>query len=299
MLISMTGSARKTVSTSGGEFTFILNSFNHSYLQINLNLPEELKNWEVDAKNLIKKKVRRGSIDLYIDWRKAEKEEPLQINFALLKKYYSSLKQVKEKLDIKGEIDLSLLLSFSQFFVYKKETANSNLWSLVGKNINLTLAELIKVRKEEGEELQADINTRINKILDIAAKIKFSLPQVLENYRKKIEGKLLPSSLPLSLKEKGANEEEIKERIRQEVAVQTTRIDVSEEITRLRAHGKMFRREMQKKASSGKRLDFISQEMLREANTLTSKVPDAKISSKVVDLKVELSKIREQLRNVE
>ena len=299
MLISMTGSARRTVSTPEGQFTFILNSFNHSYLQVSVNLPEKLKGWEVEVRNLIKKKAHRGCIDLYIDWRKEEKEESLELNLPLLRSYYSSLKKLKKELGMKGEINLPLLMGSPELFLHEKKTANSSLWPLIRKNLNLTLDELIKARKEEGKELQTDITRRTNKILDIVEGIKVSLPKVSEKHRKKIEEKLSDPSLLNFLVGKEASEEEMKGRIRQEVAAQTARIDVSEEITRLTAHSKMFLREIKKKTSSGKRLDFISQEMLREANTLTSKVPDAKISAKVVDLKVEMSKIREQLRNIE
>lgn len=288
MFISMTGSATRKVPSKWGDFTFILSSFNHRFLEIHTHLPDELKSHEVDIQKLIRSKIARGQVNFYLEWETGGEEKGFRVNTALLQNYCKSLEEVKRKLGLKQEVSLSLLTQLPDVLVHKKTFLSRNLWTFLKKNISTTLNELTEVRKKEGEELHRDINQRINAISKIIQEIKTALPEIIKAYRGKFEQRFSP-----------VPNNGIRERITQEVLLQAGKIDITEEMIRVCSHLKMFIDEMRKKVSSGKRMDFISQEILREINTMGSKICSAAISSKVVYLKTELDKIREQIRNVE
>ncbi len=288
MFISMTGSATKKVSSKWGDFTFVLSSFNHRFLEINTHIPNELRSGEVDIQKLIRSKISRGQVNFHIEWEPGGKEEGFHINTALLENYYKSLDEARKKLGLQEEVSFSLLMQLPDVIVHKKTFLSPNLWSFLNKNISITLNELNEVRKKEGAELHKDINQRVNIISKIIQEIKTVLPTIIKEYKGKLEQKLSP-----------VTSNGLREKIAQEVMVQAGKIDITEEMIRVYSHLKMFIEEMKKKLSSGKRLDFISQEMLREINTMGSKICSADISSKIIYVKTELDKIREQLRNVE
>ena len=288
MFISMTGSATRKVPSKWGDFTFVISSFNHRFLEINTHLPDELRSGEVNIQKLIRSKIARGQVNFHLEWEPGGKEKGFKINTALLKNYYKSLEEAKKQLGLAQEINLSLLMQMPDVLVHKKTFLSRNLWAFLNKNINITLNELVAVRKKEGEELHKDISRRINVISKIIQEIKAMLPSIIKEYRGKLEQKLSPVA-----------NNGLREKITQELMAQAGKIDITEEMTRVSSHLKMFVDEMRKKVCSGKRMDFISQEMLREINTMGSKISNAGISSKVVHLKTELDRIREQLRNVE
>lgn len=287
MLISMTGSAIRKVPSRWGNFTFILNSFNHRFLEVSVNLPSELVQWEVDIQRIIKRKLSRGQVNFHLEWERGKEAANFQVNIALLESYYENLKKIKEKFHLSNGINLSLLAQFPEVFISKKEFASNSLWSFLKKNIKLALRDLTDTRKKEGRELQEDISHRIDAIDRLLKEIKAALPKIMKQYREKLEHRLSFS----------INED--RERVMQEVLLQVGKIDITEEITRMSSHLRMFTSEMKKRKSSGKRMDFICQEMLREINTIGSKIGSTGIALKIVDLKTELDKIREQLRNVE
>jgi len=284
----MTGSATRKVPSKWGDFTFILSSFNHRFLEIHTHLPDELKSHEVDIQKLIRSKISRGQVNFHIEWEPGGKEKGFHINTALLQNYYKSLEEAKKKLGLKQEVSLLLLMQLPDVLIHQKTFLSRNLWTFLKKNINITLNELTEVRKKEGGELHKDISYRINIISRIIQEIKAVLPKIINEYKGKLGQKLYP-----------VQNNGIREKIAQEVLLQAGKIDITEEMTRVFSHLKMFIDEIRKKISSGKRMDFISQEILREINTMGSKICSADISSKVVYLKTELDKIREQLRNVE
>lgn len=288
MFISMTGSATRKIPSKWGDFTFVLSSFNHRFLEISTHLPDELRSGEVDIQKLIRNKIARGQVNFHLEWEHGGEEKSFRVNTALLKNYHKSLEEVKRNLGLKQEVGLSLLMRLPDVLIYKKTFLNKNLWSFLKKNINITLDELTKVRKKEGAELHRDIKKRINTIAKAVKEIKKELPSILKQYKGKLEHRIS------NHKNNG-----LKEKIAQEVMIQAGKVDITEEMIRVYSHLKMFVEEINKKVSSGKRMDFISQEMLREINTMGSKICNAPISSKVIHVKTELDKIREQIRNVE
>lgn len=288
MFISMTGSATRKVPSKWGDFTFILSSFNHRFLEISTSLPDELISGEVDIQKLIRNKIARGQVNFHLEWEPGGKERGFRINTALLKNYHRSLEEAKKKLGLKQEVSLSLLMRLPDVLIHKKTFLNKNLWAFLKKNISITLDELTEVRKKEGAELHRDIEKRIKAISKVANEIRTLLPSIVKRYKGKLGNKI------------SANQNNgIKEKIAQEVMLQAGKVDITEEMIRVSSHLKMFIEEMNKKASSGKRMDFISQEMLREINTMGAKICNADIAAKIIYVKTELDKIREQIRNVE
>jgi uncharacterized protein (TIGR00255 family) len=284
----MTGSATRKVPSQWGDFTFILSSFNHRFLEISTHLPDELRSGEVDIQKLIRNKVARGQVNFHLEWEPGGEEKNFRINTALLKNYHRNLEEVKKSLGLRQEVSLSLLMQLPDVLIHKKTFLNRNLWTFLRKHINITLDELTKVRRKEGAELHRDIEKRLNAISKAVQEIKTSLPSIVKRYKGKLEHRISTNQ-----------NNGLKEKIAQEVMIQAGKVDITEEMIRISSHLKMFIEEMNKKFSSGKRMDFISQEMLREINTMGSKICNADISSKVIYVKTELDKIREQIRNVE
>jgi uncharacterized protein (TIGR00255 family) len=288
MFISMTGSATRKVPSKWGDFTFVLSSFNHRFLEISTHLPDELRSGEVDIQKLIRGKIARGQVNFHLEWEPGGEEKSFRVNTALLKNYHRSLEEVKKNLGLKQEVSLSLLMQLPDVLIHKRTFLNRNLWMFLKKNINITLDELAKVRRKEGAELHRDIEKRIHAISKSVQEIKVLLPSIVKQYKGKLEHRISNNQ-----------NNGLKEKIAQEVMIQAGKVDITEEMIRVSSHLKMFIDEMSKKNSSGKRMDFISQEMLREINTMGSKICNAGISSKVIYVKTELDKIREQIRNVE
>jgi uncharacterized protein (TIGR00255 family) len=288
MFISMTGSATRKVPSKWGDFTFIISSFNHRFLEISTSFPDELISGEVEIQKLIRSKIARGQVNFHLEWDRSAQEGSFGINTPLLKKYHKSLEEAKKKLGLEQEISLSLLMRLPDVLVHKRVVLDRNLWSFLKRNVNLTLDELTKVRKKEGSALHKDIAKRIKAISKVVNGIKALLPSIVKRYKSKLENKI-PNS----------QNNAIKERVAQEVMLQAGKVDITEEMIRVLSHLKMFMEEMGRKTSSGKRMDFISQEMLREINTMGSKICNADIASKIIYVKTELDKIREQIRNVE
>ncbi|MDD5455052.1 MAG: DUF1732 domain-containing protein, partial [Candidatus Ratteibacteria bacterium] len=223
-----------------------------------------------------------------LEWEPGGEEKSFRVNNALLENYHRSLEEVRMNLGLNQEISLSLLMQLPGVLIHKKTFLNKNLWAFLKKNITITLDELTNVRKREGAELHRDIEKRIKAISKVVGEIKASLPSVISQYKGKLENRVFANQ-----------NNSIKEKIVQEIMLQAGKVDITEEMIRVSAHLKMFIEEMNKKISSGKRMDFISQEMLREINTMGSKICNADIASKIIYVKTELDKIREQIRNVE
>ncbi len=288
MFISMTGSATRKVPSKWGDFTFVLSSFNHRFLEISTHLPDEFRSGEVDIQKLIRSKVARGQVNFHLEWEPGGEEKSFRVNNALLKNYHRSLEEVRRNLGLKQEVSLSLLMQLPGVLIHKKTFLNKDLWVFLKKNINITLDELTRVRRKEGAELHKDIEKRIRAISKVSNEIKTLLPSIIKQYKGKLENRI------------SANQNNgVKEKIVQEIMLQAGKVDITEEMIRVSSHLKMFIEEMDKKISSGKRMDFISQEMLREINTMGSKICNAAIASKIIYVKTELDKIREQIRNVE
>jgi uncharacterized protein (TIGR00255 family) len=292
MITSMTGFGHGTYSENGLTTTTEIRSVNSRYTEYSIKLPKMISNHENAIKDLMREKIGRGKINIFISFNSEfEDKVSLKINESAAKKYHKLLKDLKRVTKIKEPIKLNHLTSFSEIFEPIDDiTDNSFAWSVALNSINLALDNLIKMRDDEGRFLQADLEKRIgileNKITEIEEMAKSRVPvekqKLMERVKQLIEGYELDEN-----------------RIETEIALIADKMDITEECVRFRSHNKFFIQCIKSSEQSGRKLNFLIQEMNREINTMGAKANSSEISHTVVEVKEELEKIREQLQNIE
>ena len=291
MVQSMTGFSRSEMKNGEMECVIETRSVNNRFLDISVRLPRKLMEIELKIKKKVKEKFSRGSMEINISFNNEKKEANLTANLEMANVYKKILEELRTSLGMKQEIDLKDLLKFREIIKYELPEENvDELWEMIEKNLDIALKKLQENRLLEGTVLLEDILSRIKSILEKVEYIKGQQPMILENYKKKLAERLLKL-----LEGKKTDED----RLLQEAAILADRSDISEEIVRLESHLKQFVILTKGHEAIGRQLEFLNQEMLREANTITSKANDYKVSQSVVKIKAELEKIREQIQNIE
>ncbi|HJP17716.1 MAG TPA: YicC/YloC family endoribonuclease [Nitrospinota bacterium] len=291
MVQSMTGYSRSEMKNGEMECVIETRSVNNRFLDISVRLPRKLMEIELKIKKKTKEKFSRGSVEINISFNNEKKETNLTANLEIANVYKKILEELRTSLDMKQEIDLKDLLQFREIIKYEPPEENvDELWEMIEKNLDVALKKLQETRLLEGTVLLEDILSRIKSILEKVEYIKDQQPMILENYKKKLAERL-------SKLLEGQKIDEV--RLLQEAAILADRSDISEEIVRLESHLKQFVILTKGHEAVGRQLEFLNQEMLREANTITSKANDYKVSQLVVQIKAELEKIREQIQNIE
>lgn len=291
MIKSMTGYGVGRVKAEDGECLVEIKSLNNKYCEINIK--NNFQSLEVEQKmeKLIKDRVSRGKVNILV---KVEHysltEEKIILNEDIADSCYKNLKTLKEKYKLKDEIGIGSMLKFKDIFTIVKEEEGAKTWPLVEKATNLALDSLLKMREREGKVLVTDIQKRIKKIQKLIDKIeKYSKSSPLD-YKDKFLSKIKNLTDGLNVDEG---------RIELEAAIFAEKTDITEEITRLNSHLIQFDNLLNFEESVGRKMDFLTQEINREVNTIGSKTNDIKVTSLVVLLKSELEKVREQARNIE
>jgi uncharacterized protein (TIGR00255 family) len=292
MLKSMTGYGRAEGETGLGKVLVETRSVNHRYSDINIKLPRQLASFETRIKELIRSYVSRGRVDvsLKIDSGEGEKTQ-LSVDLHLARQYYGALQALKENLQLKDEVTLSMLAGAKDLIKAKEEVGDIELyWQEMIPVFKESLLELDRMKRSEGEVLGKDLQNRLESIRQLLQEIKHFFPLRLEAYQNRLRERI--RSL-LSGIEVDPN------RFQQEVAFMAERADVTEEIVRMDSHLAQFALLAEGEEPVGRKMDFFLQEIHREINTLSSKANDAEISQRVVEIKSELEKIREQVQNIE
>jgi uncharacterized protein (TIGR00255 family) len=269
-------------------------SLNHKYLDISLKLPRGLFTLESKVRDLVKKGVSRGRVDLTMRIDPSASAIPryrLEADTSLAEEYIHLLDSIKEKFGLKGEVTLDHLAGVREIvpFIERKEDAEVY-WQEIASITEQALRILDDTRRKEGEALEADLRGRVQEVRRLLGEIKDRAPLVVDGYRERLRERLR------ALLEGSEFDER---RFHQEVAYFAERSDVSEEVTRMESHLRQFESKFTEEGSAGRGLDFILQEMNREANTIGAKAVDADIAHKVIELKSELEKMREQAQNIE
>ena len=291
MVQSMTGYSRSEIKDGEMECIIETRSVNNRFLDISVRLPRKLMEIESKIKKKVKEKFSRGSIEINVSFCNEKKGVNLTADLEMANLYKNILEELRTSLKLKYEVDLKDLLQFKEIIKYEQPEENVDvLWKLIEKNLDIALQKLKETRLLEGTILLKDILSRIKYILEKTEFVKEQQPLILENYRKK-----LTERLSKFLEGQELNQD----RLLQEAAIFTDRSDISEEIVRLESHLKRFVILTKDQEAIGRQLEFINQEMLREANTITSKANNYKVSQAVVEIKAELEKIREQIQNIE
>ena len=287
----MTGYGVGRVKAEDGECLVEIKSLNNKYCDINIKNNFQSLEIEQKIEKLINDRVSRGKFNIII---KVENygltEEKIILNEDVADSCYKNLKALKEKYKLEDEIDIDSMLKFKDIFTVVKEEESARIWPLVEKATNLALDSLLKMRGREGKVLVADIRKRVKKIQKLIDKIeKYSKSSPLE-YKDKFLRKIKDLTNGLNVDEG---------RIELEAAVFAEKTDITEEITRLKSHIIQFDDLLNSVESVGRKMDFLTQEINREVNTIGSKTNNIEVTSLVVLVKSELEKIREQARNIE
>lgn len=292
MFCSMTGYGRGTEEIEGEKAVVEIRSVNNRFLDLQLKLPKSLNFLEDRIKELLRKNLSRGRIYYVLTWEGTEEPfSSLKLNEEATKAYYRLLEELKSKFKFKEKIGLNHLIEFPDLLKKEPEEPDiDRIWPTVDKATLAALSELKRMRETEGERLTKDILERMDRLRLLENLIEDEAPKVVESHRKTLRGKIE------NLVAQGQIDDE---RLAQEVAIFAERTDITEECVRLKSHIHQFVAISQKGGVVGRKLTFLMQEMNREANTIGAKALDAPISQKVVEIKEELEKIREQLQNVE
>jgi len=291
---SMTGFGRAVISEGEDHISVELNSVNSRYLKVSLRLSDVLYPFEKDIHDFVKKRVRRGSVNAYITYKTSRPEMSYAVNSIAVKGYLKQVRALKKNTGLEGDLHLDTLLSLPGvvFGMPRDGAGNKRVWHLTRKALEEALEGMKAMRAREGASLRTDLFARVRNLKGMLARVRKYVPSVVEAYRKKLHARLKTMLNGTSVALDEAT-------VVREVAVFADRSDISEEISRLGGHLEHFMTAGRKKNHPGRKLDFITQEMLRETNTLGAKANSAQLTGLVVQMKSEIDKIKEQLQNVE
>jgi len=288
----MTGYGRAVQTENGREFTVEVRSVNNRYLDCTVKLPRMVSFAEDAVKQAVKAAISRGKVDVYITIKsEAEADTKITLNAAILEGYLSAMRQMVTEYGVKDDISVSTVSRLPEIFtVEKPEVDEDQLKSDLMQVVSAALEGYNAFRAAEGAALDADLRSRGNTILALVSQVEAGNAQTVVDYRARLYNKL---------KEVLANTAIDENRILTEAAIFADKVAVDEETVRLRSHLEQMNNMLTAGGALGRKLDFLLQEMNREANTIGSKCTDVRLARIVVDIKAELEKIREQTQNIE
>ncbi|MBQ7583403.1 MAG: YicC family protein [Lachnospiraceae bacterium] len=294
MIKSMTGFGRGEVTENNRKFTVEIKAVNHRYMEASVKLPKKLSAFEANIRNVMKEYMERGKVDVFVtleDYNEAA--ETVKYNSALAHEYMKYLQEMNEEFGLQNDIRLSVLARFPDVFTMEDVEADEDeLWGALEKAVRLACEKFVSAREKEGENLRDDLLNKLGEMAGYVDFIESHSPETVTEYRKKLEEKLRDMLAALDLK---ADES----RIVTEVTIFADKVCVDEETVRLKSHVKAMQDALREGGACGRKLDFIAQEMNREANTTLSKSGDLALTDKAIELKTVIEKIREQVQNIE
>ncbi len=292
MIKSMTGFGRCEIQKESRKFTVELKSVNHRYLDVNIRMPKKLNFFETSIRTLLKSYANRGKVDIFIVYEDlSQTKAAVKYNSAIAAEYLKYLKQMEEEFGLENDIRISTLSRYPEVFTMEEQGEDEEeLWNGLKETLEGAFTQFVETRKTEGENLKKDILAKLNVLEEQISFIEERSPQIAAEYRAKLEDKM---------KELLADTKIEESRIAAEVILFADKICTDEEVVRLKSHIRHMRSTLEEKEGVGRKLDFIAQEMNREANTILSKANDIEISDRAIGLKTEIEKIREQIQNIE
>lgn len=293
MIKSMTGFGRCEVMEGNRRFTVEMKGVNHRYLDTNIRMPKKLNFFETSIRSLLKQSVQRGKVDIFITYEDlSESQMTLKYNDALAREYLSYFKKMAEDFSLENDIRVSSLSRYPEILTMEEQTLDEEeLWKGLKKALDGAIAQFVETRGIEGENLKEDLTKKLDGMLNLVGYIEERSPQIISEYREKITAKV---------KELLADTQIDDGRIAAEVVIFADKICTDEEVVRLKSHVEHMKETLLSDENGiGRKLDFIAQEMNREANTILSKANDLEISNIGIELKTEIEKVREQIQNIE
>ena len=293
MIRSMTGFGRCEVADGERKFTVEMKGVNHRYLDVNIRMPKKLNFFETSIRNLLKKRIQRGKVDLFISYEDlSEGQVSLKYNEALAQEYLDYFRQMETTFGLENDVRVSTISRCPEVLTMEEQALDEEeLWNGLEKALNGAIDQFVETRTLEGENLKKDILEKLSGMLELVGYIEERAPRIIAEYREKLEAKVQELLEDTQIEES---------RIAAEVVIFADKICTDEELVRLRSHIVHMKETLESSDSGiGRKLDFIAQEMNREANTILSKANDLEVSNVGIDLKTEIEKGREQIQNIE
>ncbi len=292
MIRSMTGFGRSEIVTDECKISVEIKAVNHRYLELGIKMPKKFNYFEAQMRSLLKEYIERGKVDIFITYEDYTDERvDLKYNSSLAAEYMEAFEQMAEQFGIENDVRVSLLSKCPDVLTMTEVPEDEeHMWAILEEPLRKAAANFNESRAAEGENLKNDLIAKLDNMLSIVDFIEERSPEIVTEYRTKLEDKV--NEL---LEDKTVDES----RILTEVTIFADKICVDEETVRLRSHIESMKDELNAGGTIGRKLDFIAQEMNRESNTILSKTTDLEISDKAITLKTEIEKIREQVQNIE
>lgn len=292
MIKSMTGFGRCEFTDEKRKFTVELKSVNHRYLDVNIKMPKKLNFFESSIRALLKEYIERGKVDVYITYEDyTEDNYALKYNASLAAQYLNYLNSMAEEFGLENDIRVSNLSRYPDVLVMEEQDVDEKkLWDGLEHALRGACEQFVASRIKEGENLKGDLIDKLDDMISYVDFIEKRSPQIMEEYRRRLEDKI---------KEILGDRQMDDGRIATEVTIYADKICVDEETVRLRSHINTTKDTLLEGGSIGRKLDFIAQEMNREANTILSKANNIEISDTGINLKTSIEKVREQIQNIE
>ena len=292
MIKSMTGFGRGEVSNESCKVTVEMKSVNHRYLDVNMKMPKKLNFFEASIRNLLKEYIQRGKVDLFISFEDlSENSVNVTYHKEVAAEYMNFLQQMAEDFSLENDVRVSSLARFPEVMTLDDvEIDEEGVWKSLEKAIRQAAEGFVESRIKEGENLCADLIAKLDEMLEAVDFIEARSPQIIEEYKKRLTDKVQEMLGDAKVDEA---------RLVTEVTIFADKVCVDEELVRLRSHVQTTKNTLLEGGGIGRKLDFLAQEMNREANTILSKANDLEISNKGIELKTAIEKVREQIQNIE
>ena len=292
MIKSMTGFGRCELSNEKRKITVELKSVNHRYLDVNIRMPKKLNFFESAIRTLLKEYMQRGKVDMFISYE-AYSEQTLAVkyNATIAKEYLTYLQQMADEFNLENDIRVSSLSRYPEVLTMEEQSADEDeLWSDLSQAIREACTQFVATRTTEGEHLKQDLVEKLHHMRDNVDKVEQRAPQIIAEYRSKLMEKVNELLGDTQIDEA---------RLSTEIVLFADKICTDEETVRLKSHITSMLNALERSEGIGRKLDFIAQEMNREANTILSKSNDLETSDIAIELKTEIEKVREQIQNIE
>lgn len=292
MIKSMTGFGRAEYADEKRKFTVEIKSVNHRYLDMAIKMPKKLNFFEAAIRNELKNSIQRGKVDVFITYEDyTENNVGIKYNKDVAAEYMKYLKQMSEEFELDCDVRVSTLSRYPEVFTMEEiDVDEEEIWAGLQKAIQGAADRFVEARIKEGDALKEDLILKLDDMLTHVAYIKERAPEIIAEYKEGLEDKVKELLMDTKVDEG---------RLITEVTIFADKVCIDEEIVRLTSHIETTKKALLEGGSIGRKLDFIAQEMNREANTILSKANDLATSNHAIELKTEIEKVREQIQNIE
>lgn len=292
MIKSMTGFGRCEKVVAGRDITVEIRSVNHRYFDYSSRISRGYAFLDTKLKSFLQDRIARGKIDVFVSIETLESvDTDVLVNHSLASGYIAALRELQKQYELRDDISVMTVARYSDLFTVRQAPEDEDeIWNHVQQVTQEAFQSFSQMREDEGSHLKEDFMNRTKTLLELVSRVEERSPQTVKEYREKLLSRLHEMLADANIDE---------QRVLTEAAIFADKVSVAEETVRLRSHVSQFHSMLESNEAVGRKLDFLVQEMNREANTIGSKCVDAEIAHLVVDMKAEIEKIREQVQNVE